>query len=333
MRMVPAPSGYTRPDLEPHAATHPFPEAAAEARRPSPPPPRPRRSLGRALIAAARPRQWLKNLLVLAAPAAAGVLTDVASLQAAGLAFVAFCLTASGGYFLNDLRDAPRDRRHPAKRHRPVAAREVGPGTALAAGALLVVAGLAVALAVNLELFAAVAGYAALTFAYTVHLKRLPIMDIATVAAFFVVRAIAGGLAAEIPLSPWFLIVASFGSLFIVAGKRASEYAQLGDARAVTRPALAHYSYGYLRNLRTMAASVTLTAYCLWAFDRARTLDGSPFMELSIIPFVLFIMRYAMLTEDDGEATPEDLVLGDPGLRAGAVAWMIVFGCGVYLGT
>ena len=297
------------------------------------PAPRRRRSLPRALIVAARPRQWIKNLLVLAAPAAAGALTEADTLAATALAFVAFCLTASGGYFLNDLRDAGRDRRHPRKRMRPIAAREVSPGTALVAGVVLFAAGLTVAAQVDLALLGAVAGYAALTFTYTVYLKRVPIMDIATVATFFVIRAVAGGLAAGIPLSPWFLIVASFGSLFIVAGKRASEYAQLGDARASTRPALAAYSYGYLRNLRTTAASVTLTAYCLWAFDRASSMDGSPLMELSIMPFVLFIMRYAMLTEDDGDRTPEDLVLGDPGLRVGALAWMIVFGCGVYLGT
>jgi decaprenyl-phosphate phosphoribosyltransferase len=319
--------------LEPHTATQPTPRrhAGAPVERPAPPP-RPRRSRARALVAAARPRQWLKNLLVLAAPAAAGVLTHPHELGSVALAFVAFCLTASGGYFLNDLHDAERDRRHPTKRHRPIAASEVGRRTALVAGVGLFAAGLTVAALVNLPLLAAVAGYAALTFAYTVYLKSLPILDIATVAAFFVIRAVAGGLAADVPLSRWFLIVASFGSLFIVAGKRASEYAQLGDARAATRPALAHYSYGYLRNLRTMAASVTLAAYCLWAFDRARTLDGSPFIELSIIPFVLFIMRYAMLTEDDGDRAPEDLVLGDPGLRAGALAWMIVFACGVYLG-
>jgi decaprenyl-phosphate phosphoribosyltransferase len=312
--------------LEPHTASHPTPRRHAEApvERPAPPP-RPRRSRARALVAAARPRQWLKNLLVVAAPAAAGVLTHPHTLGAVALSFVAFCLTASGGYFLNDLRDAERDRRHPTKRHRPIAASEVGPRAALVAGIGLFAAGLTVAALVNLPLLAAVSGYAALTFAYTVYLKSLPILDIATVAAFFVIRAVAGGLAADVPLSRWFLIVASFGSLFIVAGKRASEYAQLGDARAATR-------YGYLRYLRTTAASVTLAAYCLWAFDRARTLDGSPFMELSIIPFVLFIMRYAMLTEDDSDEAPEDLVLGDPGLRAGALAWMIVFACGVYFG-
>jgi len=318
--------------MEPQATTH-APPRIPDAPPPEAVPPRGARSRARALVAAARPRQWLKNLLVLAAPAAAGVLTEPDALARVLLAFVAFCLTASGGYLLNDLRDAEHDRLHPSKRHRPVAARELGPGLALAAGVVLFVGGLAIAALVNLAFLAALAGYAALTFAYTVHLKRLPVLDIATVAGFFVVRAVAGGLAADVPLSRWFLIVTSFGSLFIVAGKRANEFARLGEDRALTRPALAGYSYAYLRTVRAMAASVTLTAYCLWAFDRARTLEGSPFMELSIVPFVLFIMRYLMLTEDDGDRAPEDLVLGDPGLRAGALAWMIVFGCGVYLGT
>jgi decaprenyl-phosphate phosphoribosyltransferase len=280
------------------------------------------------LVAAMRPRQWVKNVLVLAAPAAAGSLAEGDARARVLVAVVAFCLASAAGYLLNDVRDAERDRRHPVKRRRPVAARELSPGAALAAGVALLAAGLAVAALVNLALLAAVAGYSALTFAYTVWLKRVPILDIATVSTFFAVRAVAGGLAADVPLSRWFLIVAGFGSLFIVAGKRASEHLLLGEARATTRPALAAYSYGYLRNLRTTAASVTLAGYCLWAFEHPR----ATFMELSVIPFVLFVMRYAMLTEDEAEAAPEDLILGDPGLRAAGIVWAIVFALGVYAG-
>ena len=291
-----------------------------------------RRSPARALLAAMRPRQWTKNALVLAAPLAAGALTDPDALAAVALAFVAFSLAASGGYLLNDIWDAERDRRHPTKRHRPIAARELSPGAGLAAGIALLGAGVAVAAAVNVALLLAVTGYSALTYAYTVRLKRIPILDIATVSSFFAVRAVAGGLAAEVPLSRWFLIVAAFGSLFIVAGKRASEHLLLGEARASTRPALAAYSYGYLRNLRTTAASVTLAAYCLWAFEHAAVTDGPPFAELSVIPFVLFVMRYGMLTEDETEAAPEDLILGDPGLRVAGLVWAITFCLDVYAG-
>jgi len=295
------------------------------------PAPTPRRSPAAALVAGARPRQWLKNSLVLAAPAAAGVLAQADALVSVALAFAAFCMVASGGYLLNDVSDAEADRRHPRKRLRPVAARELSAGAALAAGIALTLGGIALAGLVSLALLGAVAGYVALSFAYTTWLKRIPVIDIATVASFFVLRAVAGGLAAGVPLSRWFLIVASFGSLFMVAGKRAGEFTALGEERVMTRPTLAAYSISYLRNLRTMAAGVALAAYCLWAFERVRVTGGSPFTELSIIPFVLFVMRYAMLVEEEGDQSPEDLVLHDPGLRAAAVAWMIVFGCGVYL--
>lgn len=301
---------------------------AALRHAPRPAPGRPRRSRGQALLAGLRPRQWIKNSLVLAAPAAGGALTDPDALAAVALAFVAFSLAASGGYLLNDVRDAETDRRHPVKRRRPVAAGELSPAAATGTGVALLAAGLAVAALVDVDLLLAVAGYCALTWAYTVRLKRIPILDIATVATFFAVRAVAGGLAVDVPLSRWFLIVAAFGSLFIVAGKRASEHLLLGEARASTRPALAAYSYGYLRNLRTTAASVTLAAYCLWAFEHAH----ATLMELSVIPFVLFVMRYAMLTEDEADAAPEDLVLGDPGLRAAGLVWAVVFLLGVYAG-
>jgi len=285
------------------------------------------------LLRAARPRQWLKNVLVLAAPGAAGVLTRPSVAVGVGLAFVAFCLVASGTYLLNDARDLEADRRHPTKRHRPIAAGIVSLRLAVVVGVVLLVAGLAVAATVNLKLLAVMAGYLALTTAYTLKLRHLAVLDIATVASFFIIRAVAGGVAVDVPLSRWFLIVASFGSLFMVAGKRAGEYAELGDDRTATRATLGVYSLTYLREIRVIAAAVTLLAYCLWAFEQSGP-RGSPhpFFELSIVPFVLFILRWALLLESDRERPPEDLVLGDRGLQAAALAWAVIFGLGVYLG-
>lgn len=157
-------------------------------------------------------------------------------------------------------------------------------------------------------------------------------LDLVTVATFFVIRAVAGGVAAGVPLSKWFLIVASFGSLFIVSAKRAGEHAALGADRATTRPALAAYSLAYLRNVRTLSAGVAVTAYCLWAFDPAAMTGIHPLVELSIIPFLLFVLRYAMLVEEDGDRAPEDLLLGDRGLLAAALTWLVVFGGSVALG-
>jgi len=284
------------------------------------------------LLRAARPRQWLKNVLVLAAPAAAGVLTRPSVALGVGLAFVAFCLVASGTYLLNDARDLEADRRHPTKRHRPIAAGVVSPRLAVASGVLVLALGLGLAAAVSLKLLAVVAGYLVLTTAYTLKLRHVAVLDIATVASFFIIRAVAGGVAVDVPLSRWFLIVASFGSLFMVAGKRAGEYAELGDDRTATRATLGVYSLTYLREIRVIAAAVTLLAYCLWAFEQSAPDAAHPFFELSIVPFVLFILRWALLLEADRERAPEDLVLGDRGLQAAALAWAVTFGLGVYLG-
>ena len=303
------------------------PSAGADA------PARGRGSSVAGLMRAARPRQWTKNILVLAAPGAAGVLTEPQAALAVALAFVAFCLVASGTYLLNDARDLDSDRRHPTKRHRPIAAGLVSPRTAVVAGLALLVGGLVVAAAVRLELLAVAAGYLALTTAYTLSLRHVAVLDIVTVASFFIVRAVAGGVAVDVPLSRWFLIVASFGSLFMVAGKRAGEHAELGEERTATRTTLGVYSLTYLREIRVIAAAVTLLAYCLWAFEQAPFEAAVPFFELSIVPFVLFILRWALLLEAEREQAPEDLVLSDRGLQAAAVAWAATFGLGVYVGA
>jgi len=284
------------------------------------------------IVRAARPRQWLKNVLVFAAPGAAGVLTRPSVAVAVGLAFVAFCLVASGTYLLNDARDLEADRRHPTKRHRPIAAGVISPRLAVAVGVALLAVGLGVAAIVSLKLLAVVGGYLLLSTAYTLKLRHLAVLDIATVASFFIIRAVAGGVAVDVPLSRWFLIVASFGSLFMVAGKRAGEYAELGDDRTATRATLGVYSLTYLREIRVIAAAVTLLAYCLWAFEQSAPGSAHPFFELSIVPFVLFILRWALLLESERERAPEDLVLGDRGLQAAALAWAVIFGLGVYLG-
>ncbi len=295
------------------------------------PAPEPRRSVVVGLLIAARPKQWIKNVLVLAAPAAAGVLDQPVALGRVGLAFLAFCLVASGTYLLNDVCDVEADRRHPTKCRRPVAAGTVAPRLAVVTGIGLVAAGLTAAASVSLGLLAVAAGYLALTTSYTLWLKHVAVVDIATVAGFFIIRAVAGGVAVDVPLSRWFLIVASFGSLFMVAGKRAGEHLELGEDRAAMRATLGVYSLEYLRFVRTMAAGVTVTAYCLWAFEQSPAEAPLPLFELSVIPFVLFVLRYALMLEGGRGSAPEDLVLGDRALLVLGLAWAVVFGAGVQL--
>lgn len=292
----------------------------------------PSRSVAAGLIQAARPRQWTKNLLLLAAPFAAGVLDQGAVIGAVGLAVVSFCLASSGTYLLNDARDADCDRRHPAKRTRPVAAGVVPPRVAVAAGIAALVAGLGVAAAVGWALLGVVAAYVATTSAYALWLRRVAVVDIGAVASGFILRAVAGGVAAGVPLSRWFLIVASFASLFVVAGKRYGEYLDLGPERGAFRESLNAYSLSYLRYVWTVASGVAVTAYCLWAFEHSAATGGSPWYELSIVPFTLAVLRYALVLDRGGGTAPDEVALRDRTLQVLGLAWVVVFGAGVYFG-
>ncbi len=299
-------------------------------RPPDPAPPQPGggTSMVRGLVRSMRPKQFVKNLLVLAAPIAGGVLDD--ALADVTLAFVAFCLVSATTYLLNDVGDLDEDRVHPTKRHRPLAAGVVPVRMALAVAIVLLALAVAIAFYVNWQLGVTVVAYKVLTTTYTYWLKHLPVFDIAIVATGFIVRAVAGGFAADIPLSQWFLIVACFGSLFMVAGKRHGELLHLGDAS--TRPALAEYSVEYIRFVWTMAAAVTIGAYCLWAFDHPAADTGIPWWGMSIGPFVVAIMRYALLVERGEASSPEEVVLGDRTLQVLGAVWLALFACSVYVG-
>ena len=283
----------------------------------------------RGLVRALRPKQWVKNVLVAAAPGAAGVLTESDSLWRVGLAFVAFCMVSSATYLVNDVGDAEEDRRHPRKRHRPVAAGLVSPRTALVTAAALALGGFALAYAIRPAFLAIVAGYVATTVAYTIWLKHMAVFDIAVVASGFIFRAVAGGVAVDVPISRWFLIVTSFGSLFIVAGKRYSEHVTMGVEREATRSTLAAYSRDYLRYVYTMASAVTLTGYALWAFEQSELEGTIPWFELSIGPVVLGVLRYALLLEEGYGGAPEDIALGDRPIQVLGLLWVVLFGAGV----
>ena len=282
-----------------------------------------------AAVRAVRPRQWVKNGLVLAAPLAAGRAGELSVLGATALAFVAFSLAASSVYLLNDVRDVEEDRRHPTKRFRSIAAGDLSPTAALVLAGVLVVLSLALALYVAIPLAATIVVYLAVQLAYAMGLKHQPVMDLAAVASGFLLRAIAGGVASDIPLSPWFLLVASFGSLFMVAGKRYSEIHTLG-ADAGTRRSLEYYSESYLRFVWSMAVSVTVVAYSLWAF-RATTPDGPiAWDEISVAPFTLAMLRYAVDIDRGTAGAPEDIAFNDRVLQALALAWVVTIALAVY---
>ena len=246
-------------------------------------------------IRIARLRQWMKNLLVFAAPAAAGMLLHEHVLVQALIGFSIFCITSSGVYFINDSIDAEADRWHPLKRNRPIAAGRVSVPMAIAVGTILLTVGISLGFLVSgWHLGLVVVLYVAITIAYSLWLKNEPVIDLFAVASGFVLRGIAGGVATGIPLSEWFLLVISFGALLIVTGKRCSEHQDLGDDRGYHRPILNKYSLQFLDYIKTLSSAVTVTAYCLWAFEKASYQPHSAiWFQLSIIPFVIAILIYA----------------------------------------
>jgi decaprenyl-phosphate phosphoribosyltransferase len=285
----------------------------------------------RAVVRAVRPRQWAKNVLVFAAPVAAGSIDQRSVLVHAVLAFVAFCLAASGTYLWNDANDVEADRRHPTKRNRPIAAGIISPAFAYVLGAVLVAAALVIGFLTARNLGITLIAYLVLTTSYSFWLKRQPILDIVAVAAGFVLRAIAGAAATNLPISEWFFIVTSFGALLVVVGKRESELHALGDQAGDVRAALAAYTPEFLRSLRSISAGVVLVAYCLWAFDSASTSsEGASWFELSIVPFAVAIFQYALIVERGEGENPEEVLTTNRAILASGALWALIYGYAVY---
>jgi decaprenyl-phosphate phosphoribosyltransferase len=290
-----------------------------------------RPSLAGGVVRALRPRQWIKNVLVFGAPAAGGILTHRQPLLDCLAAFAVFCGAASGTYCINDVLDRHADQLHPTKRYRPIASGLVPVPLALGMGFGLLAAALAASAAIGRpKLALVVAIYVVVTLSYSLWLKHEPIFDIAAVAAGFVLRGIGGGVAANVVLSNWFLIVLLFGSLFMVTGKREAEVNLLGDEGEGHRATLGDYTPSFLRYVRSVSSGVAMTGYCLWAFEKAQGAAGAIWYELSIVPFVLAVLRYGMLIDGGHGGAPEDVVLGDRTLQVLGVGLAVLFALGVY---
>ncbi|HML50296.1 MAG TPA: decaprenyl-phosphate phosphoribosyltransferase [Propionicimonas sp.] len=286
-------------------------------------------SLLPAWLRAMRPKQWVKNVLVLAAPLAAGQLFVPAVLIPTLWAFLAFSLISASIYLINDIHDVDADRAHPTKRFRPIAAGELPASLAWALAALTALGSLAIGFWVTPMLGAVLSVYWLLQIGYSFLLKDKPIIDLAMVAAGFLLRAVAGGVASGLILSQWFLLVASFGSLFMVAGKRYSELKELG-AEAKTRASLERYTRSYLREIWSISMAIVIMSYSLWAFEQRGNLLGVPWAAVSIAPFTLAILRYAMKIDQGKAGEPEDVVLHDHMLQGLAVLWIIPVGVAVF---
>ena len=289
----------------------------------------------RSLVSAMRPQQWVKNGLLVIAPAAAGVLSHADVLRHTVVAFLSFCALSSATYLLNDVRDVDADRQHPVKRHRAIAAGQLGVPVAVAVAVVLAVAGFVVPLFLwhpwGLELVLAL--YFVNTQAYIFSLKNLAVVELGSVAAGFFLRAYAGAVASHIFVSEWFLVVISFGALFLVVGKRSSELKNLGAG--ATRKVLQEYTSEFLDSALTMTATVTVAGYCLWGFDTSATGLSSIHhniipIRLSVIPVVLAILFIMREAEAGGGSAPEELILKNRTVQLLLVLWAILIAIGIY---
>ncbi len=198
---------------------------------------------------------------------------------------------------------------------------------------VLIAAGIGLGFATgSWQLPAVTAIYVLCTTSYSLWFKHVAVIDITLLASGFVLRAIAGAVATDVPISDWFFIVTAFGSLFMVTGKRYAEFQEMGEERAGFRATLGEYSVAYLNYVLAVASGVTMVAYCLWAFEKTAREGGIPWYELSIVPFVLAVLRYALVVEQGGGGAPEEVVLRDRMIQGMVLAWVIVFGIAIYRG-
>jgi decaprenyl-phosphate phosphoribosyltransferase len=278
-----------------------------------------------------RPRQWVKNVLVLAAPFASGDLFQGHIAIKLLIAFAAFSLAASGVYLVNDAKDVEADRAHPTKRNRPIAAGIVPVPIAYAVAVAVFAAAIVLSLLASTQLLIVLVVYVAVQLAYCFWLKHQPVVDICIVASGFLMRAIAGGVAAAIPLSQWFLLAAGFGSLFMVAGKRYAEMMLAERTGAKIRKSLESYSPSYLRFVWALSATVLIMTYGLWAFEIREAHHNSVWSVISIVPFVVAVLRYAVDVDNGNGGEPEEIALGDRVLQVLAILWVAMLTLAVYL--
>jgi decaprenyl-phosphate phosphoribosyltransferase len=287
-------------------------------------------SLAAGVVRTMRPKQWVKNVLVLAAPFVAGTLFTTGIAVHLVIAFVAFSLAASGIYLVNDANDVAADRAHPTKRNRPIAAGIVPAPLALVVAAVLLAAALALSFLASAQLAIVLGVYIAVQLAYCFWLKHQPVLDICIVASGFLLRAIAGGAATGIPLSQWFLLTAGFGSLFMVAGKRYAEMMLAERTGARIRKSLEAYSASYLRFVWALSATVLTVTYCLWAFEIREAHHNSVWSVISIVPFVVAVLRYSVDVDSGNGGAPDEIALADRVLQVLALVWVATLTLAVY---
>ncbi len=276
------------------------------------------------LIKLARPSQWIKNSLVLAALFFAGVANDSHSLILAIAAVAVFCLLSSSIYALNDLIDCQQDKNHPLKKSRPVASGEISTTTAALFSSLLAAAGLYSAWLINFELLIVAVIFLLLNVLYSVWLKHVVILDVMTISLSFVIRAYAGAVAIEVAASKWMLINTLFLALFLAFGKRRHELVLLDDEASSHRQSLSKYSPYLLDQLISVVTASVVVAYLLYTFSSEVSSKLNTEYLYVTVPFVVYgIFRYLYLIHyEEKGGSPTKVLIGDKPLMLDVILWL-----------
>jgi 4-hydroxybenzoate polyprenyltransferase len=289
----------------------------------------------RAIVVSMRPRQWVKNLFVLAGLVFSQRLFTESAWTALA-AFAVFCALSGAIYLLNDVADRERDRLDPRKRERPIAAGRLPVGVAIAAAAALLAGGLVASALLNRPFLVAALAYAVLLIAYSAWLKHVVIVDVIVVASGFVLRAVAGAVVIDVEMSGWLLICTIQLALFLALGKRRYEYLVLDTDAVHHRPILAEYSPALLDQMIAVVTASTVTAYALYTMSPETVAKFRTHLLPATLPFVLYgIFRYLyLLYRRQLGGNPSELLLSDRALLINALSWicavlLIIYGARV----
>lgn len=281
-------------------------------------------------IALVRPHQWIKNLFVIAPLLFSGLLLDGQAVLAAAGAFGVFCLLASGVYVVNDVADVEADRAHPTKRERPIAAGRIAPRSAVVLGLLLWAVALPAAWSIRPALLAISATYLFLNLLYSFGLKRVVILDVFAIAAFFILRLLAGAAAINVTPSIWLLLCGGLLALYLGFAKRRHELSLVGAGSSKSRSVLAEYGKPFLDQMSIVLLSVTVVSYIMYTVSPDKVAESGYALAASVI-FVLYgVFRYLYLVHQRDEGSPTETLLEDRSLTVAVLLWAAYCGTVIY---
>ncbi len=282
-----------------------------------------------AVLQTTRPRQWPKNLLVFAAPLAGHTLGRHGGFWYALTAAVAFVAASSAVYLVNDVVDVERDRNHPYKRSRPIAAGRLPISHAITVAVCFVLAALGAGFVIGEPMLTLViTGYLTISFLYSAGLKHTPVIELACVASGFVLRVLGGAVATHVPPSGWFLLVCSLGALMVAIAKRFTELTVLGADAVKHRPAMRGYSARALRVAQRVVSAVMVVSYVFWAANEP-VLRTRIWHLISSIALLAALTRFDRLTARASSKPVEDLIARDPVMVGCEVSWLVLFALGL----